>query len=630
MKTFSKIVLAVWIALSSGLVFGARPVDAACALSDAWAPDFPDDRIPVWYSMHDTGYKTGIQYTDVGNSGDIGWGSWADERAWIQAAIDLVNTASVGGPKLYLAGLDNHVAPGNYLSMNEGITVHSYSCDGLPSGAIAGSNSGGNKAYVAMVPGGAGRCSPNPAVSTLWWVDPGQNTTPGWGGTFDFVGVLVHEFGHILGLDHTDGSGDCDENVFASAETTNSVMYSWQKDFRRRLRADDIVALRKIWEEPARTAKWWSSTALPPSPDSWTEEGELSPGFTVNTPVILSGAQGADDGLVIAAMTNDADEIHYQRGTVIGGGWADAMPIPLIAGNGARPKSLDRVAVAQGRSLATNEPRYMIAWVGENVPYDDVPDDCCEAEPTDDAGTQVRIHYQVFSDGEWKPVQSTEPTRYKNLSVGYDPKEDLFLLAWIDTCIPSSTLEICQPLLNPKYEQVANQFLWVKTVKAWLGGGGCVQALTTAGHVFETGGISCTLSPRPDDHTKCIIPVTNTDSFGPAMRYIEGHIGEHDSFICFVREVYPPTTLEQVSYGAVGTAQAADVADDLLATFIPNFSVDPQSADYARTCTLDRKAPFGFVDGEPQNVKGFPSELWPLGIGSLTEDGNTEWRVIGY
>jgi hypothetical protein len=623
------------IAGSSG-AFLAPTALAACAHSDPWTPNFVDDQVPVWYSRMDGIYDTGIQFADVGNSGDVGFGEWDNERQWLRAAIDIVNTASVGGPKLYLAGTDSYVAPNNYFTMNEGITVLAYDCGFLPGGAVAGSNWSGNKAYAAVRPGGGGSCSQNQANSILWWSDPGQNTEQGWSATLDFVGTLVHEFGHILGLDHTDGSGVCDENVFASTQTTNAVMYPDQggnveKDHRRRLRADDIVALRTIWGQPARAATWWRSTTLPPDTNSWTDEGALSPGFFVNTPVTLSGANGPDDGFIIAAMTDDSDEIHYQRGTTIGGGWSDQAPLPLIADNGGRPTSLDRIAVAQGRDLANDELRYMIAWAGQNVRYNDFPDECCETEPTDDSGEEVRIHYRVFSGGAWKAVRSTGPTRYKNVSVGYDPNEDLFLIAWIDTCVVSQNQLTCVTPQDPDEAEVADQFLWVRTVKASLGGGGCIQALSTAGHVFETGDISCTPSAIPNEDTNCVIPVTTTDSSGPRLRYIEGHVGDHDQTICFLRDVDPPTTLSDVSYGAVGTAQSADVLDDLLGTYVTSFSNgDPANDDYARIYTVARDAPSGFVDGQPQNSTGFASGLWPLGIGSLTNGGSTEWRVIGY
>src|SRR5690606_7137191 len=136
--------------------------------------------------------------------------------------------------------------------------------------------------------------------------------------------------------------------------------------------------------------------------------------------------------------------------------------------NGQTVRSFDRVGVARGRPVGSTEDRRLIAWVGGPS------EDCCDPEPGDRTGTDVRIHYQVQADGVWFPPHATAPTRTRPRGVGYDPREDLFVMAYIDACDVDLRNSSCTRTPDRPW----NQSLFVRPIKAWLGGGGCTQALT--------------------------------------------------------------------------------------------------------------------------------------------------------
>jgi CheY-like chemotaxis protein len=297
--------------------------------------------------------------------------------------------------------------------------------------------------------------------------------------------------------------------------------------------------------------------------------------------------------------------------------------------------------VAVARDGATALERYgperrMIAWHGTDE------DACCGPERVAPLGgpegdpVHTRIWWRVHDGTSWLTPQSTAPTRYKEMGVGYDPFQDLFVLAYIDTCHVSGNSCAAVP------DAPKEQRLFVRTIKGWNGGGGCTQALTTVDHVLAVGDVACDFRgfTIPASPTRCVIPVTTVDATGgPNLRFIEGEIKDHDGSICFVREVDPPTTLTGVL--GLGTPSAAfngfhtpAQGSRLVGAWVSGFpNTTPSSDNWSNVYTMDRDSVTGWLVPPQENIKTFPTDYWAITVGSMTRTGsspNIQWRAISY
>ncbi len=621
--------------LGLALVGVPQPARAYCILpaNDRWTP--PPGPIPVYISV-DSLDQTEIARVNLGGNN-----GYDEEVRWVKAALAIVNEASHDGPRLYYAGIDANVDWAGttfWSSRQPGITISTYGpCWVQPGSGFASEVHSGDKSAIRFI-------SPLCGSQTgIWWVDPSENGTPGAAWTEDFVGVLVHELLHALGLNHTNGIDPADPNTcddddaFSNGNTHNAVMNTADKKFRRRLRRDDVEGLRALWGEPERTPWWSSSTAKNPAPLSWTAPAGFSANLRVNTPVTLTSSSRDQDGTITMAFTDGNDVVRYLNGTWTGwyGGTGAAVRTP----SNQVIVSYDRVVAARGRDLDLLAPgtygarRLLVAWHGTDETT------CCGPErvlPTDDPDDPVetRVWWKVHDGGSWHTPRYTGKTRYKELGVGYDPRSDMFVLVGVDTCKVSGGG--CQ--VAPDAPQ--DGMLFVRTIRGADGSWACTQALSTVGPVLAVGDVSCDyrgfVLGQPPTYTRCAIPVTTVEEDqGPRLSFIEGEIRPWGSYTCFVRTVDPPTTMDVLATGTPSSAMdgyhTPAQGTWLLGAYAKQFAGAPGASGWAFVSTMARDGTSGYVVPPPQNTRTFASDTWPLAVGSLTRTFTpwVQWRVVG-
>ena len=448
----------------------------------------------------------------------------------------------------------------------------------------------------------------------------------------DFVGVLVHEFLHSLGLGHPDDSemNLCEPGSYT--ETDAAVMATGNKDYRRRLRRDDIEGLRELYGAPERSLYYSESETSPDPPGAldWPGPIVVDPSIRTNTPVAASDAGHFALENTFVGFTNEDDEVRFFSGPWFGwSGNAANGGDAILDSNNAPVRSWDSVEASLG-SFVDGSERRLVAWISGPE------ESCCSGES--EMGQDVRIWWRIFSNGSWKAPQSTGLTKYKTFGASYDRREDVFVLAYIDSWPVEGDLP-------------ENQRIFVRTINSWSGGGGCTQALTTVEHVLAVGGVACDdrMGTLPTGATRCAIAVSTTDDAladeeaGPRLRFIEGEITEHDGFICFVRDDWEddptvvPLTTELTSLGNVDVAMDGHTPNGaLLGSYVPAvpepFDGDSEPSPERNIFTMTRDLE-GKLTGPVANQRSFNSDFWPLTLSTQTRTtgpSHTRWRVFMY
>lgn len=628
-------VLALLLSVILVVTLAPRSANAFCILEDR--ANFPQGpfaqfkTVPVRININEP--FSSLAFTGLG-------GDSTDLSAEIQAvktAIDIINSAGTNAPRLFFAGFVDSPGWGQFPpDLPDGILIGTFgSC------AQETTNSQNftvlalerhdisTKSKIGLRRGGQFACKP-----LTWWTDPDfdDDDPDDKGGTLDMVGVLVHEMLHSLGLGHTsdpEGDAKCDQN-FARTPSSASVMFEGESPsrlFRRRLKRDDIEALRVLYGPVGRIAEFSTSTANPPLIGSWANQGPLQAGLQVNSPLTLSDAARELDERILAGLTNTSDQVAFLEGSW-DTGWSGNPPggTVVLDFDGFPARTWERVVTARGVPLGQSsltQSREIFAFLGGNRPR------CCAEEDVN--GLQGRIHFRVRKEGVWlvpATAQSSSLTPYRSLGVSYDPRRDVFVLAYIDVCELSADQKSCLPTPDAP----GNARVFVRTINASTGGGGCTQALTSVDQVHAVGDVSCDLR-GVNTPSYCVIPVATAETLGPRLSFIQGQITEVDGFTCFVRTEFP-LTRPLTALGAPSTAMnGAQSSGPMLIGHTPGFSgLAPQPSGYIQLFSMNRFGPNTVLDGNVNNARTFQTWMWPLHVGTMTRISGSQvrWHAITY
>ena len=614
-------------------------------------PDFDPGPIPVYVQtsgIHNI-REIGIQ-TDEGEDSN----NYEIEVKWIRAAIEIINSASTAVPPLYYAGINNGLGFNySFNDMDPGITITSWICQSQPNNSIAVQTSNANKSLIRFNKGGSQSCSNScdwenqPSDCFAWYVDPDQRET--LGADNDFLGVLVHELVHSLGLGHSnenEGVWNANCSNPYQADVGASVMNtSYQQDWRHSLRRDDIEGLREIWGKPNRaiyTQSLDTEFVGQSLRKAWKEPIKLGRRMITNTPAALSGSATNDSEQLLGGFTyHKNDRFRYFTGD-----WAGWDIGPITKGYkvpsdlGQVIKSFQMVSVSAGEpeiGFDGGHHRKLFAWVGGEDTASEMTDD-----------NQVRIRWRVKKGDNWLNSSATPKTHYTNFSSAYDPGTDRFLVAYID---------------NSGANIPENQYLHVQTINGWNGEASCTTIIDFLPglHPYQIGDMSCDYKNN-NTATSCVIPVSDLSNEGPELQYIQGKIGplqnpsQQVNSMCFELDgdkplwsfgqnviALPSSTQSEVfSFGHMGTAMRGfDMIgnpspwslwtpgySDLLISHKDEFNIDGAY----HTFVIERNA-FGLYESI-----GLESELqtdfWPLRLGSMSSSSNTinraKWKAITY
>ena len=627
--------------------------------SDAFSYCIDDERatfdpgpIPVYISNStSTGVRNiGLQYDFDAPVDNDDSNNYEIEQRWVQAAIEIINSSGSGAPPLYYAGLTNGPAPNyQFADIPPGITITSWTCQTQPNNSEAVQAASGNKSMIRFNRYGPKSCSDscdwdnNPQSCHSWYVDPDQRVS--LGSNKAFLGVLVHELVHSLGLGHSNEpenswSLNC-ENPYPGEVGASVMNTDYKRDWRHSLRRDDIEGLRAIYGAPERDIHVRNLDTkfshLWPQREFWTKPQALGRNMVTNTPVALSSAADNNTPGMLAGYTRGSDDrFRFFNGHWYGwdiGSNGKGYKVPSDIGD--RIKSFQPVSVAYGtpNSYAGNARR-LFAWVGG--------EDTATVQIDEN---QVRIRWRVRNGENWMASQHTGKTHYTNLSTAYDPSTDRFILAYLD---------------NKDSNNAQDMHVYVQTINAWNGEKSCLTVLDSLEgiHPYQLGDMSCDYY-NSSNSTQCVIPFSDLANEGPHLQFIQGQIGplpipgQQVNQMCFQLDQQEPVWdfpqfifnegPELVeSFGFIGSSTRGY---DLVGPIAPGFfnlkgysdilvaHMNGQSADGTfQTFILGTDAS-GITDITEQGKDLF-TNYWPLRIGSMSNateaSGRAKWRAITY
>ena len=545
------------------LTLTLAPTDAAawCRLPGDyvgyWAERFPDLRIPVYLAV---GKRSNVLYTQLTRV----------QMAAIVQRVIAVHNETVATPTLYYAGeteaeLD---AEGESGARPAGIVVESYACTeiGGPAscaeGQLACTTPGGNTPDTV----GKTRLTFQPALceanGVTWGIEYGMGK--------DVTRVLLHEFGHALGLGHT-GDPACPGASDGGTAGVMKQVVGAADAYERSWRSDDIAGLREIYGGALRHGVVsWADEAFPAAPD---EAARTAICAEIRTPPSLTAAVGAGATLLLGAT--DAED----RVVVLA--WDGASFVAPVGGAvvDPSPQGTSLAPVGLAHSEGAPAPVVMAVWSSEDSPTQ--------------RSNRLRWAIRGLDGGSWKYgyfATPSGPTQVGNrVAVGYDPGRRRFLVVSIEDHGEPYVL-----LVDAEGEVRAT---------ASLG-----REAFPMVYAFDVGRPVCRAE---GEDSRCVVPYTSGNHFLLSSDtvlqpgWLEVELGVNEGVVLV--DQWGPATLE--GHGLMDLA--------------------PGSGELRGVAGEQR---FGLADGEVVPVlenERLAGGDWPLRIGSHAGGGQVSYRIVG-
>ncbi len=451
-----------------GLVLTPTAVGAWCLApgdyAAFWGAKFPERRIPVYMAIGEFSTLLHSQLT-------------SEQAAKVLRRVIAVHNETIGTPTLYYAGMTKAEldAEGGLADRPRGIVVDSYGCSGIgeaPScgeGQLACTEVGGNtealvaKARVTLLPPLCGD------TDVEWGIERFQGK--------DVTRVLLHEFGHALGLGHANDpacAGPSDAGTFGVMRQIVGLADPYERAWR----SDDIAALREVYgEAEARGVYMWVDEAFPAAP---AESERVAICAEMRTPPALTGLV-AEDGpraTLLLGFTDADDRVALLE-------WDGADFVAPVGGAVIDPSpagtSLAPVGLAHSDADGVAEPVVMAVWSAE--------------DSRTERANRLRWGVRALAGGAWEYGYFATPsgaTQTGNrVAVGYDAASERFLVVSV-----TDTAEPYVIVVEPDGTQVA-------TVVP--GAGPMVPT-----YAFDVGAPVCS---EKGEGSRCILPYTSGNHF---------------------------------------------------------------------------------------------------------------------
>lgn len=564
---WARVVRGSWIGVvAAGLVLAPTAAAAWCLspgnYAAYWGAKFPERRIDVYMAV---GADSSFLHSQLTR----------EQGETVLRRVIAVHNETIGTPTLVYAGttdaeLDDE---GGLRERPRGIVVDSFACtDVVPvpscaEGQLACTVIGGNaedlvaKARVTLLPP---LCT---NVDVVWGIERGDGK--------DVTRVLLHEFGHALGLGHADDQ-QCAGPSDAGRVGVMRRIVGDADPYERAWRSDDIAGMREVHGAALRHSPYmWVDDVFPSAP---AEAERVAICAEMRTPPALTsmvaedgsrttlwmGFTDAEDRVVVRAW--DGDEFVAP----VGGGVVDPSPAGI---------SLAPVGLAHNDADGVAAPVVMVVWSA--------------GDSRTERANRLRWAIRALAGGAWEygyfVTPSGDAQTANRVAVGHDAVNEQFLVVSVN-----DEAEPYVIVVEPDGTQVATVFP----------GAGELPPI----YAFDVGAPVCRAA---GEGSRCVLPFTS---------------GNH--FLLSTDAVLQPGWLELavVGDGVVldGRSGYAVLAGQGLIDLAGGFGELRGAAGEQR---------FALADGAATPVverEVLPGGDWPLRVGSHSlVAGETTYRVVG-